>query len=228
MTPAPAPALDRHLDAWLGGRPPSDGTVLVVASPRREEPGWDGRHQPFIGIVTPDGAVLSVPPGRQADVAGAVGRRRPSDLTGARPAIAAALGRPGARVIEGIFRWSTEPADHPDAGVWVAADDPSVPAWLKPFGGEVLMALDDDGRYIAGVGLKRHDPTGQEIAVVTEEAARGRGLARRLVCQAARRVVAGGAVVTYLHAPDNVASAHVAEASGFPDLGWRILALIPG
>jgi predicted GNAT family acetyltransferase len=112
-----------------------------------------------------------------------------------------------------------------DAGVWLPAGDPLVAEWLRPFGGEVLVEMDGD-RYIAGVGLKRHDPTGWEISVGTEEEARGRGLARRLVSKAARRVLDSGAAVTYLHAPSNHASARVAEAAGFPDLGWRVLALI--
>jgi hypothetical protein len=36
-------------------------------------------------------------------------------------------------------------------------------------------------------------------------------------------VIADGAVPTYLHADSNVASAHVADAAGFPDLRWRVL-----
>ena len=87
----------------------------------------------------------------------------------------------------------------------------------------MLVALDDDGRYLAGVGLKQHDPALWEIAVVTDERARGRGLARRLVAQAARRLLADGRDVLYLHAPDNAASAAVARASGFPDTGWQVV-----
>jgi hypothetical protein len=45
------------------------------------------------------------------------------------------------------------------------------------------------------------------------------------VAQAARRVAEEGAVATYLHAVSNTASAHVAEAAGFPDTGWWILGL---
>jgi predicted GNAT family acetyltransferase len=90
----------------------------------------------------------------------------------------------------------------------------------------VLVTLEDD-RYVAGVGIKQHDRFGRELAVVTEPAARGRGLARRLVAQAARRVLDEGAIPTYLHAPDNVASARVAEASGFPDRGWHVLGFFP-
>ena len=36
-------------------------------------------------------------------------------------------------------------------------------------------------RPVAGVGIKVHDDVGRELAVVTDEAARGHGLARRLV-----------------------------------------------
>lgn len=223
------PALGRHFDAWLGGRPAADGTIRVVGSARRDQPGWDGRIHPLVGVVTPDGGLVSVPPAYVDAVGEALAGHGPDSVRRGGPwsaAVAAAMGRSEARVINGVFRWTAEPASHPDAGVWVPVDDPVVPRWLKPFGGEVLLAL-DEGRYVAGVGLKRHDPTGQEIAVVTEEPARGRGLARRLVSQAARRVVGSGAVVTYLHAPDNTASARVAEASEFPDEGWRVLALAP-
>ena len=130
-----------------------------------------------------------------------------------------------------MLRWAQQvpgPDVLPDAGVWLPAEladegDPRVPPWLRPFGGQVLVALDDDGRYLAGVGLKRHDDTGREIAVVTEERARGTGLARRLVAQAARAVLAEGRAVVYLHAPDNEASARVARASGFPDTGWQVI-----
>ena len=80
---------------------------------------------------------------------------------------------------------------------------------------------------MAGVGIKVHDPHGQELSVVTDEAARGLGYARRLVATAARRVLADGSVPTYLHAPDNTASARVAEAVGFADRGWKVYGLWP-
>ena len=79
----------------------------------------------------------------------------------------------------------------------------------------------------AGVGIKRHTPHGHELAVGTEPAHRGRGLARALVAQAARRVLAEGAVPLYLHEFANSASAQVAAAAGFPDRGWRVVGLLP-
>ena len=111
-------------------------------------------------------------------------------------------------------------------GEWLPFDDPRVPEWLHPFGGDVLVHLEDD-RYIGGVGLKRHDEHAWELSVGTEEEARGKGIARRLVVTAARRVLDEGRVPTYLHDLRNTASAHVAEASGFPDRGWRLLVTGP-
>jgi GNAT superfamily N-acetyltransferase len=109
--------------------------------------------------------------------------------------------------------------------VWLPPSDERVPPWLAVFNGDVLVHLDEHGRYGAGVGRKYHDANGQELSVATEEHLRGRGLARRLVAQAARRVADEGAVATYLHATSNTASARVADAAGFPDTGWWILGL---
>lgn len=195
----------------------------VVGSKQRERPGWDGRVFPVIGVRAPAAAVLSVPPHVATTARLRVERLTANGTTWDEllPMLPTLLGREG-RVYSGIFRWCERPADLPDAGVWVNADDPSVPAWLRPFGHQVLIAFDPDtGAYLAGVGIKHHDRHGHELAVGTEEAARGRGLARRLVAQAARRVLDEGGVATYQHDPANVASARVAEAAGFPDRGWR-------
>jgi GNAT superfamily N-acetyltransferase len=213
--------LVRHLRTWLGAWPPPDGGLLVTTSPSRVERGWDGDLHRYVGVATPAGGVLSVPPEHVDALQAVVGTL--DDLRAAD--LAAVLEKPGAVLFEGVFRWSGEPTPLPDAGRWVDATAPDVPDWLLPFGGQVLMAFDEGGHYIAGVGVKRHDDHGHELAVVTEGAAQGKGLARGLVAQAARHVIDQGAVPTYLHADSNVASAHVADAAGFPDLGWRILGI---
>jgi len=212
--------LDRHLATWLGQWPPT-GELTVATAPGRIEPGWNGSVHPVIGVATPSGAVLSVPPEALEEA-----RRLAAEggLESLRTRLGPLVGQPGRRIGSGVFRWSEAAADLPDGGTWIPADDPRLPEWLRPFGGPALVAL-TDGRYAAGVGIKRHDPDGSELAVGTDEAFRGRGLARRLVAQAARRVIADGAVPTYLHDPANLASAKVAEAAGFPDLGWRVLGL---
>jgi GNAT superfamily N-acetyltransferase len=220
--PATIPAHDRlaaHLATWLGRWPGEGPGLTVVGSTRRAEPGWDGSVYPVVGVSDADGrGVLSVPPSAMEAVRAVLTAGAEAD----RSRIPAAAGAEG-RFFIGVFRWSTAPAELPDAGTWIAADDPSVPEWLRPFGGEVLVAVDPaTGEHLSGVGIKRHDAVGHELAVVTRPAAEGRGLGRRLVAQAARRVLDEGRVPTYLHAVSNHASAHLATAAGFPDVGWTV------
>ena len=212
--------LEAHLRSWLGCWPPPGPGLHVVGARQRERPGWDGRLHRVIGVATPDGGVLSVPPGTEAAV-----RELGPDLNALLEGVPDAIGRPRAVLGQAAFRWSERPTDLPDAGEWVAVDDPRVPEWLRPFNGDVLIAWTEDGRYAAGVGRKQHDRHGHELSVGTNEHERGRGLARRLVAQGARRVLADGAVPTYLHAFDNEASARVADAAGFPDRGWHVFEL---
>jgi GNAT superfamily N-acetyltransferase len=198
--------------------------VLVVGSETRSAPGWDGAVHPVIGVSAgrDAGVVLSVPPAVGDEVGGSY-----ESVEAAGAAVAGALGQRGRRVVQAMFRWCETPSALGPLGEWVDAADPRVPDWLRPFNGGVLVALEGD-RYLAGVGIKRHDRWGHELAVGTDEAARGRGLARRLVAEAARVVLADGGVPTYLHDFANVASARVADAAGFPDRGWRVLGLAPG
>jgi len=219
VTPV-ADRLTAHLRHQLGAWPPL-GRLLVTTSPERSRPGWDGTVRAVAGMAAPEGAVLSVPP----EAVGAL-RAIGDDLAAVEQGLAAVLGRPGARLVRSVLRWTAEPAALPPLGEEVDAGDPRVPAWLRPFGGEVLVAFGDDGRYLAGVGRKRHDRWCTELAVGTEPEARGRGMARRLVTTAARRVLDEGAVPTYQHDADNLASGRVADAVGFGDRGLRGLWLV--
>ncbi len=217
--------LDAHLRAWLGSWPPT-GAVAVIAAGERTRPEWDGRVRPLVGVAAPERALLSVAPERADAVARVAG---PLCDAGVRRAIVEAVGQAGKVLGRGVFRWSRRVPDVrqlPDAGEWIDADDPRVPDWLGPFNyGPVLVAWDDTGAYGAGVGIKRHDTVGHELAVVTTPRLRRRGLAQRLVAQAARRVLGEGGLPTYLHDPDNAASARVADAAGFADRGWSVYGL---
>ncbi len=215
--------LRAHLKEYLGTWPPAE-PVEVVGHPGRLEPAWDGASVVAVVVVSPVGTVVSVPPDRaQAAARLATG---PALLTDDfRRALAEAVGVGESKVSPWLpFRWTVEPADLPDVGEWVDSTHPRLPEWLCAFSGPVLAVLDrSTGAYLAGVAYKPHTQWGRELAVGTEAAARGRGLARRLVAQAARAVLAAGAVPLYVHHPDNVASARVADAAGLGDTGWRIL-----
>jgi GNAT superfamily N-acetyltransferase len=214
--------LYHHLVTWLG-QWPAGQDLTVVGSERRVLPGWSGRLWPLIAIAAPGGTVLSVPPTRTATVR--TFTHLPVGEFLEKAPYAVGITGPS-RAYRGIFRYTLEPAPLADVGEWMPADHPDTPQWMSVFGGEVLVARDPDtGVHLAGVGVKRHDAHGHELAVTTVEAARGQGLARRLVAQAARRVLDEGAVPTYLHTPANAASARVAEEAGFPDRGWTAYAL---
>ncbi|WP_436970773.1 GNAT family N-acetyltransferase [Micromonospora rifamycinica] len=214
--------LHLHLVTWLGQWPAGPG-LHVVGSRRRTRPAWDGRPRPAVAVGVGGSAVLSVPPHR-VEAVRALAREPRSALYEALPAM---VGQPGWVVHDDVFRWCLAPAALPDVGTWTAPTDPTLPRWLRLFDNDVLVVRDADGGYLAGAGIKRHDAHGQELAVGTAPAGRGRGLARRLVAQAARRVLDEGAVPTYRHDPANVGSARVAEAAGFPDRGWSSYGVYP-
>ena len=203
----------------------------MVGAPGRDAPGWDGVVHLMIGVVSPFGGVLSVPETAVAAVRALVsGKALEADLAalhGASALLSDAIGRIGA-VEQDVFRWSSAPAIGDDLGEWVSTSDLRLPEWLRPFNGDILVAWDDTGAYGAGVGRKQHDRHGHELSVGTEPALRGRGLARHLVATVARRVLGEGAIPTYAHVPDNHASAKVAEAAGFPDVGWTMLSFASG
>ena len=225
-----AAEIERRLTAFLQSRlglwPPRK-PFEVVRWPVRDEPMWDGSLRPVVGIESPLGTVLSVSP-TLFPALDEIDLVRLEDELGTADGymtIPELFGRPDMHFGRAVFRYVARPAELPDIGEWVPHDDPRLPAWLRPFGGEVLVVWDDDGQYAAGVGLKKHNRFGHEISVGTEPAHRGKGLARMLVAQAARTVLRDGAVPIYLHSDRNAASKRVAEQAGFPDRGWHLIEL---
>ena len=194
--------LETFLDEWLGRWPPTSDRDLVEWAPR-DQPAWNGKLQAVVGVTDAEGrSVVSVAPSRNGSL-----EPRDGETSG-----------------DIVFRWCDNPAPLDPLGEWVASDDPVLPKWLRPFGGEALIVTDDEG-YLAGVGLKRHLDAGWEISVGTEPRGRGQGLARRLVATAARRVLDEGRAVLYLHEDGNHASGKAADGAGFPNLGWRSFAV---
>lgn len=220
--------LDAHFLRWLGAIP-QPGQPRLIVTAVRDESGWDGKVRPIQGVTGPAGTVLAVSPSVAA-------RFTDVDLEmlfrdAARPDAHARLqARLGVPVSFGMptFRWAEKPATGPEIGEWVEVDDPRIPDWLRLFNGGVLAAFDDQGSYLAGVGLKRHNDIAREISVGTDPQHRGQGHASQLVAQAARRIVTEGSVAIYQHSGGNDASGRVADNAGIPDRGWRMLEIHPG
>ena len=218
--------LELHLRSWVGMWPPPSPGIHVIGDPKRLEPTWDGAVRPLQGVGDREGTVIAVPPDAVDAVRDALSAGL--DQPGLGDELGDVLGVGPAAFGAGVFR-TTSRVDPKiaDLGVWFEHQTDELPEWLAPFNGPRLVAFGDDGTPLGGVGIKIHDPYGHELSVVTEERARGSGVARRLVATAARRILADGAVPTYLHATDNVASARVAEAVGFADIGWSVHGLWP-
>jgi GNAT superfamily N-acetyltransferase len=221
-----AERLQAHLRSWVGTWPPPGPGVNVVGDEARREPTWDGEVRPLQGVGDGVGTVIAVPPGAVAAVRAALsdGLDRP----GLGDELGSIVGVGPAAFGTGVFR-TTSRVDPglADLGEWFERQTSRLPEWLVPFNGPRLVAFDGDGFPLGGVGIKVHDRVGHEIAVVTDERARGAGIARRLVATAARRILDEGGVPTYLHQPSNMASARVADAVGFRDRGWTVHGLWP-
>ncbi|HUY07409.1 MAG TPA: GNAT family N-acetyltransferase [Acidimicrobiales bacterium] len=213
--------LENHLRNWLGSWP-DDGGVTVTTSTYREEPGWDGRLRPFIGVSSPESTVISVASRYYEAIRDLVGK---GGLAALEQGIAQVAGDEGATLRRGVFRYHQQLVAHQSRGEWFDPDNPVVPEWLRLFNARVLVAFDRDGRYAAGVGCKRHDDLAFELAITTEPSHRNLGYARELVAQASEYVYSIGGVATYMHRRDNVGSAAVAESAGFPDRGWETIML---
>lgn len=216
--------LNSFLSSRLGTWPPARSLELRHCE-LRDVPRWDGDVQPFLGIESPVATVLTFsekvfPCGTSLDP------REVEDELGdshAHITIPRMFQHPEMHFGRAVFRYLGQFVDLPEIGEWVETSDSRLPEWLRPFNGGVLVHWAGDGSYAAGVGLKKHNDLGYEIAVGTDPAHRGKGLAQRLVAQSSRHIWELGAIPIYLHGATNAASARVAEKAGFPDRGWHII-----
>ena len=212
--------LTSRLDTWPPGQP-----LELRGCHLRDEPRWDGKVVPFLGIESPHGTVITYSPtifpnGSTLDPVTVEDELGTSDSHITIPAL---FGHPEMHFGRGVFRYLHGFVDLPEIGEWVDPLDSRLPEWLHPFNGGVLAHWADDGTYAAGVGLKQHNDYGIEISVGTNPAHRGKGLAQALVAQSARAIWDRGAIPLYLHGTHNAASARVAEKAGFPERGWHII-----
>jgi hypothetical protein len=191
----------------------------------------DGSVRPLLG-VTADirfgfATALSVPPLTFPrvrtlidDLSGAGFR----DLATLRDTVPTAVGHPDQVWFESDLRWTTSPPVTGDAGRWCRPSQLAPPPEAAPSAGPILLSTDRRGRYRASVRLHRHTNFAYEL-VLDAAATTGRDVSAALLAQAARSVVANGAlpfVTTDLRDPG---SAAVHAAAGFEHRGWHLIEL---
>lgn len=193
----------------------------------RDQPRWDGGTLPFHGVESPVGTVLTFSASVFPDAINLDPIKVEDELgmDDSHITIPNMFGHPDMRFGRAVMRYLGEFVDLPQSGEWVEVDDPRLPEWLRPFNGGVLVHWEAGDIYAAGVGLKKHNDLGYEIAVGTDPEFRGRGLAQALVAQSAQAIWERGAIPLYQHGTHNAASARVADKAGFPDRGWHTISM---
>ena len=220
---SPSDLLTLHLREQLGVWPPTK-PVEVTTSRMRTSPGWNGVVVPFYTVTSPSGSVVSVPPDMVPEARALLGEEADRLDLDVLARIARHATRRTGSLGTFVLRRAAEEVLYtgPDVGVWLKNDDPLVPDWLRKYNGDVLVVL-DNGVAVATCARKRHDQWAQELMADTLPEYRGRGYARALMAQAARVILAQGALPTTVYRTDNAASIKVNDSLGFLDLGLRTL-----
>ena len=219
-------SLVAHLTSWTGGwpppsRPPSPG------NPRNAAPGWDGQIHPVTGVVDPDG------PRPHRGASGRTRlprRRRPSARAATWTACSAPSRRrsasPGTSCSQARSAGRRRPRRWPTRATGSTPTTPSCPTGCGRSVARCSIARDDDGSYLAGVGIKRHDANGPRA--VRRHRTRGAGS-----WPGATACRTGGSRVCSTTASWRPTSTTrptwpprtSPTLPGFPDLGWRVLGM---
>lgn len=215
--------VDRFHAAELGCNPSllvAPG-VYVIPSERRTRPGWGGYTIPMLGLATPSGGVVSVRPDLLERTRGQL-----SLLNTGRPIGVAEFARlqqvsraaiPYAYSLSGFVLYT-------DAEHFVPRESRARPIerndvrgadLRRRFDGEIFAIWGMRGEIAAWSAIKLKSDDVWEIAVVTEAAYRGQGLAQETVSAATAHILEQGRVALYVHDRNNHASAKVCRSLGY-------------
>lgn len=101
----------------------------------------------------------------------------------------------------------------------LARDDPRGQVLRSRFDGEIFVVFGPRGAIASWSAIKVKSDQVWEIAVVTESAYRGRGLAREVVSAATAHILDHGRVPLYIYDRSNVASGKVCRSLGYQEYG---------
>lgn len=104
----------------------------------------------------------------------------------------------------------------------LSADDINMPWYRLHFDGRIFVTRNKSQSIVSWAAIKMKSPQVWEMAVVTEAAYRGLGLAQCVVSAATRATLEADKTPLYLHDITNIASAHVCRALGYQLYGYEL------
>ena len=195
--------------------------VHVVPSERRGRPGWGGYTVPLLALSTTGGGVISVRPDLLDRVRAEMQPIRPGHPLGVveleRLRRVSTTVVPYAYCLNGYVLYTDGEHFRPRASraSRVPRDDPRGADLRRRFDGEIFAIRNTRGEIASWAAIKLKSDAVWEIAVVTEAAYRGQGLAREVVSAATAHILEQGRVALYVHDRANVASAKVCRSLGY-------------
>ena len=195
--------------------------VHLVASERRARPNWGGYITPVFALTSRGGGVISV----RRDLLSMVRRELPETTLG-RPLGENEFSRlraisqravPYAYCLNGLVLYVDEARFKPAhlGAEHLRRSDPRGADLRKRFDGEIFVVRGLREQIVAWSAIKLKADDVWEIAVVTDQAYRGQGLAKRVVSAATAYIVENKRVPLYIHDRSNHASASVCRSLGF-------------
>lgn len=211
-------ARELDVEVWLFSVP----GVHLLSSTRREAESWCGYRLPVFFLERGESSVLSVeadflPRARELLGEGAEGLAVARDLL-----VDSTVRWTSARLLDGYSLYCEPDGFRPQCAALTEKLMPWDPEWeqmSEHFDGPVFVTRTSGGHVASWAAVKLKDEHVWEIAVTTEEAYRGRGLAKAVVSAATEYVLAEGRVPLYTHDEANPASGRVAQALGFTPFG---------
>ncbi len=195
--------------------------VHVIPSERRTRPGWGGYTIPILALATPRGGVVSVRPDLVERTRGQLAL-----LNTGRPIGAAEFAPlqqisraaiPYAYSLSGYVLYTDR--EHfrplPSRARPIERNDSRAADLRRRFDGEIFAIWGIRGEIASWSAIKLKSDDVWEIAVVTDAAYRGQGLAKEVVSAATAHILEQGRVALYVHDRNNHASARVCRSLGY-------------
>ena len=193
----------------------------LVASERRGRPGWGGYTVPILALSTARGGVVSFRPDLRQPIQAELGELPPgqslSEIEFERLRRIARRGLPYAYSLNGFVLYADQDCFRPveSEAERLRRDDRRGIDLRRRFDGEIFVATGARGEIAAWAAIKLKSDEVWEIAVVTEPAYRGRGLAKQVVSAATAYILEAGRLALYVHDRTNRASARVCRGLGY-------------